>query len=961
MRISVSLLGTPRVRIDQKEVVFPYRKAEGLFYYLCVRGVVSRDEAIGIFWVDCAENTARKNLRDAVYHLKRIFGENVVESEGNNKIVLSYNLFEPIDYLQITDDTILEQYTEEFLGFFFIKDCLEFELWVSKIRDALDQQYQNALEKAILSGRENRDAKTLVKCAQALLHRHIYEERLYRTIMTALCNCTADEEAISLYQKLCEALQHELETAPEEQTEQLYLGIKANLETRIKNGQGKTDGEAFFCREAEMRAISDELYFFRTGLTAHSILLLGEGGVGKTAILRNLMDIIPRDHCAVFSYQCVQTEEALYLKPWQDIIASIEVQCKNRGASTRLDSRFVSIGEDSALSYTQYEIYLDSLLHTLTCNGDISFAVFILDDIQWLDRASRRLLSSVIHRTKNRRVLFILSGRNDDAQTVQEIEKPLCNANLLRTIHVACFSLEETSRIVRAQQPRLLEGKNALTEIYRNTGGNALFLFEMLREIEHGGSMVSLSKRTSNMIQSRLVDLTDEDNLILECVSIFPRFAMAEELEMITGMPFGKIMQCVKRLLDRQLIRENNMLDKKGWGFQHQLIRDYVYGRIPEGKREDIHRILAEYYEEKYRLSRDISICPMLIYHFDRCKNLYRCYAYQLEYLCDFYTVEHEIYPTVLTAGMTEPIMPPLRGEDELVALAEKIRALPLSSPETVPLRMRMEFLIGRYDLFSGQLKKGLENIHVSIALAKQVGDDKCLFDNYLQIAFYAIQVQNLELFNDYLTSCEELLRKSLFSDADRYTTTRLRGVYYMKQGEYHNAEKIFEDVIRKTEERHKGDPAYFVGLAACYNYIGECCQAENNSEQALTYYLHAIRYCMESKSINSKGVFYTNAGIVLYQIGQEHKAQVYIDMAIHCFEESDALWGRSKAHAYAALLAVRRGEWDEAKLHFDEANKTALVSRDAASLALVDEIRPLIQGAVENGQEKTLNKRDIT
>lgn len=957
MRVSVSLFGTPRVQIDQKEVVFPYRKAEGLFYYLCVKGAVSRDEAIGVFWIDCAENTARKNLRDAVYHLKRIFGENVIESEGNNKIVLSYRFFDPIDYLQITDDTILECYTEEFLGYFFIKDCLEFESWVSEIRDSLSRRYQNVLERVIASGREKHDAKTLVKSAQALLHRHVYEERLYRDIMAALRDCGADEEAISLYQKLCEALQLELEDAPEEQTEKLYLSIKSGFENRLENSQNKTDVEAFFCREAEMSAIMDELYLSRTGITAHSVLLLGEGGVGKTAILRNLMNRIPRDHCAVFSYQCVQTEETLYLKPWQDIIASIETQCKSNGLSMRLDSRFVNTGEDSTLSYTQYEIYLDSLLHTLTCNGDISFAVFILDDIQWLDRASRKLLSSVIRWTKNKSVLFVLSGRNDDIQTAREIEEPLRSANLLRTIHVACFSLEETGRIIRAQQPGLLEDKNALAEIYRNTGGNALFLFELLREIEHGGSMVSLSKRTSSMIRSRLANLTDEDRLVLECISVYPRFATAEELKMITGISSENIMQCLNRLLASQLIRENNMLNKAGYGFQHQLIRDYVYSRIPEEKREDIHRMLAEYYEEEYRISKDISLCPMLIYHFDRCNNLYRCYAYQLEYLCDFYTVEHEIYPTVLTAGTTEPVMPPLRGEDELVALAEKIRALPLQTPETAPLRMRMEFLIGRYDLFSGQLKKGLENIHVSIALAKQLGDDKCLFDNYLQIAFYAIQVQSLELFNDYLTSCEELLRKSLFSDADRYTVTRLRGVYYMRQGKYHNAEKVFKDIIRKTEEQHRDDSAYFVGLAACYNYIGECYQAENDPEQALTYYLHAIRYCMDSKSINSKGVFYTNVGIVLYQLGQEHKAQAYIDRAVRYFEESDALWGRSKAHAYAALLAAGRNEWDEAKLHFDEANKTALIGRDSSSLALVEEIRPLIQGVIEDRKNEIMGQ----
>lgn len=74
MGITVSLLGTPKVEFDGKEITFPYRKVEGLFYYLCVKRSVSRDEVISIFWADSSENSARKNLRDGIYHLKNCLG-----------------------------------------------------------------------------------------------------------------------------------------------------------------------------------------------------------------------------------------------------------------------------------------------------------------------------------------------------------------------------------------------------------------------------------------------------------------------------------------------------------------------------------------------------------------------------------------------------------------------------------------------------------------------------------------------------------------------------------------------------------------------------------------------------------------------------------------------------------------------------------------------------------------------
>ena len=68
---------------------FPYRKVEGLFYYICVRKRITRDEAIGIFWVDCDETSARKNLRDALYHIKKIVGPDIISMDGNVFISLN--------------------------------------------------------------------------------------------------------------------------------------------------------------------------------------------------------------------------------------------------------------------------------------------------------------------------------------------------------------------------------------------------------------------------------------------------------------------------------------------------------------------------------------------------------------------------------------------------------------------------------------------------------------------------------------------------------------------------------------------------------------------------------------------------------------------------------------------------------------------------------------------------------
>ena len=44
--ISVHLLGRPYVEVDGERVNFPYKKAEGFFYYLCVKKTATREHII---------------------------------------------------------------------------------------------------------------------------------------------------------------------------------------------------------------------------------------------------------------------------------------------------------------------------------------------------------------------------------------------------------------------------------------------------------------------------------------------------------------------------------------------------------------------------------------------------------------------------------------------------------------------------------------------------------------------------------------------------------------------------------------------------------------------------------------------------------------------------------------------------------------------------------------------------
>ena len=939
MKILVTLLRTPKVIKDGQRVIFPYRKSEGLFYYLCVKRSISRDEAVSIFWADCTESAARKNLRDAVYHLKRILGDGTIVNDGNNRISLNEEIDISTDYDQLYAQNLVDLYTGDFLEFFYIKNCLEFEEWAAEIRGNLISQYQEALKKRAAVLEKGRNSKALLECGQKLLQKNIYDESVYYDIIQALLRMGAYSEAEQFCRKLKTVFRQDLDVDPDERIIALMKEAALLRSARDEHKGRDVAEEYFYGREREIFALRAALV--NQGTPA--VLLTGEAGVGKTAILRKFQSGLQEKTNLILFYQCVQPEIDLYLKLWNDILAQVKECCNARGISS---PSMLNMGGqfDASVYATQYEMFAKALLQTLLQDLKEQKVLIFIDDVQWMDKESRRLLSSLVFWAKGRNVIIVMTGRRE---SLTELISLLEAKGLLQEIKVPRFTQSETAEIVDECIPDLVERQDVVEKIYQQTGGNALFLTETLREIEHGGNSEQISTKMAGMIQSRLAGLSEDERETLNVISLFPRFATTEDLSVIMNKPKLDLLKNIEHLLSHQMIRLGTTYNKAGYGFSHQVIREYVYTAMISEKRQVLHSNIAEYYESKYASDGDIGLCPMLIYHFRCCGNTYKMYTYQLEYLKAFYAIQHEIYPypsvqTEQSAMWQE--MPRLSGEDALVELAEKVRALHGLSSEADSLRMKVEFLLGRYDLFSGSFEKGLKNIAASINIAKKLNDNRYLVDNYLQMAFHAIQIHDIEMLEHYISESENLIQKYPYTDTDVYMIMRLRGVYYMKTRQFDRAEEIFNRIIEHTEPLCKSAASYRVGLAACYNYLGESRQSTGDMDDALKYYLQAIECCESESSVRGIGVIYSHTGYILYTQGKFDLAQEYIDKANRCFAEHGALWGRSEALSYAALLAIERHQWKKAKELIGTAREIAQRGGNPEVLSLVQSASNLLE-----------------
>lgn len=225
------MLDFPSVKLNDKEIIFPYKKLEALFYYLCVKKKISRDEATYLFWSEHSESNAKKNLRDALYNLKKLFGFDVILTIKNKYITLNDEHSIEIDldnFLKTKDDSL---YKKEFLDNFYIKNCYEFDSWCEETKEYIKLEYKSIINSKLEDAFQTKDADKLEYYGKFLIKSNPYDEGFYRNLMNKFSELNSYNTAIKLYSELCENLSIDLKLSPEKETQAVFEKILLKIES----------------------------------------------------------------------------------------------------------------------------------------------------------------------------------------------------------------------------------------------------------------------------------------------------------------------------------------------------------------------------------------------------------------------------------------------------------------------------------------------------------------------------------------------------------------------------------------------------------------------------------------------------------------------------------------------------------------------------------------------------------
>ena len=382
----------------------------------------------------------------------------------------------------------------------------------------------------------------------------------------------------------------------------------------------------FVGREIELQMLLDCVDATTQG-KPRCVAVIGEPGLGKTRLVEEVLRTARAANGLALHGYCESYLSAEPLQPFLQIlraVCGIEPGTPAQQAASRAEIslaaltglpqtlraellRTLSLSQGSALPRSEAGMTVDAyaaLIDTLASERPL---LLVLDDWQWADELSQRVLDSVLSLT--RPVAVLLASRAESA-SLGLLPRA---ASLLE---LAPLALDETRRTLAHLLPQadpLMVG-----DIHRYGGGVPLFIEELCHSVTSqrlkrpSGQRLTGAAWLAGLVESRVERLPFEQRELVRVAAVMGNTFPSWLLERITG--HSEDAPLVRALADQDLIFP---AEQPGiMRFKHGVTRDVIYEAVGLDERKALHLRVAEALRTRNLEADQESLLEALAYHY---------------------------------------------------------------------------------------------------------------------------------------------------------------------------------------------------------------------------------------------------------------------------------------------------------------------------------------------------------
>jgi DNA-binding CsgD family transcriptional regulator len=355
-------------------------------------------------------------------------------------------------------------------------------------------------------------------------------------------------------------------------------------------------------RQSETRVLAD---FLELAAAAPAGLVIeGEPGIGKTTLWQAGVDLAVQRGCEVLATRPAAAESVLAYAGLSDMVGDIDatawaqvpdpqrvalerVLLRERADDTGADPRAVAAGFLSLIKHMQV----------------VTPVLLAIDDLQWLDSSSTRIVAFAVRRLVGRVGIIAAVrtelGSGDPASWVQ-LPKP----KQVNRIHLGPLSFGGLRQVVSEHLGRSLP-RATMMRIYEVSQGNPFYAIEIARGMERATptSEMRLPGSLSELVRTRIgsLDAEVQNALLAAACASAPTVALVARA---TGADEEHVCGLLGAAEERGIVR----LDGQRLSFTHPLLARGVYSEASPVARRRMHRSLAGTVKEPELQARHLAM-----------------------------------------------------------------------------------------------------------------------------------------------------------------------------------------------------------------------------------------------------------------------------------------------------------------------------------------------------------------
>ena len=262
------------------------------------------------------------------------------------------------------------------------------------------------------------------------------------------------------------------------------------------------------------------------------------------------------------------------------------------------------------------EAYLDLLAAELSVRPHL----LVLEDLQWGDAASLKLVDAALRALENRPFVVLALGRPD----VRQLYPRLWEQREVQEVRLSALPGRAAAELVRHYVGDRLSAEE-IDRVVARAGGNAFYLEELVRAVAEGRGG-EVPETALGLVESRLAALDPEERRLLRVASVFGEAFWADGLAAVAGEPASSVAPMLAALESRELSfrrKSSRFSGRTEYAFRHALIQEGSYATLTERD-----RALAHARAGAWLLSAGETDPKVLAEHFGRAGDAERAIGY---------------------------------------------------------------------------------------------------------------------------------------------------------------------------------------------------------------------------------------------------------------------------------------------------------------------------------------------